>query len=415
VVISREFAGLLASSSVDLQVFLSVCRDYPNLRAEAERLSKYGYIEEVVAAHELEEHAVITHPCVTGTTRAILPPLRIRQRAFVRYENEHWILLHPDLLARVKLSLGSLALAIERSKCANSVTTLAEALCSNGFLVGEAEYNKSANDSGWEFHDQFFHSATVHGTGTTGRYGATYPGRMTETALPPWSHYVSSQRGEFLAPLTTYDTSELYRILTRRRTVRRFKPRAVEIETLKSLCNLALRTLSIEKRSSDYEAFYPYASGGARDEIVTIIASRDGPELCSLFIYVNHRDRLFRVSNTTTEPDHVLSHLNSIVQGEASTAAAPVALLFALDHSRMSMKYEAVAYATALRNVGGIYQTISLAAEVAGLGVCAIGGGWGFLEKNVLKSMLGSHVLIGAMLLGYPDIDRSGATNVAQK
>jgi SagB-type dehydrogenase family enzyme len=80
------------------------------------------------------------------------------------------------------------------------------------------------------------------------------------------------------------------------------------------------------------------------------------------------------------------------------------ALVFAADYRRMAWKYESISYATILRNVGCVYQTVSIAASVLGVGVCAIGGGWGALASGGLGAVLNDRAIVGAMVLGVPDV-----------
>ena len=53
----------------------------------------------------------------------------------------------------------------------------------------------------------------------------------------------------------------------------------------------------------------------------------------------------------------------------------PVLITLASRFQRLSWKYAAMAYATTLKNVGVLYQTMYLVATAMGLAPCALGGG----------------------------------------
>ena len=58
-----------------------------------------------------------------------------------------------------------------------------------------------------------------------------------------------------------------------------------------------------------------------------------------------------------------------------ASPAPPVAIIITSRYARQSAEYGAIAYTLVLKEVGGLYQTLYLAAEALGLAACALGGG----------------------------------------
>jgi SagB-type dehydrogenase family enzyme len=181
---------------------------------------------------------------------------------------------------------------------------------------------------------------------------------------------------------------------------------------LGSLLGLALRTHSVTPLSpTEYYALHPYPSGGARDEITTLVAhARDEKGEAFLSSYLNREHKLFRYCQSQEQALETIEVLSAVCQ--VGKPGPGVALLFAADYERMGSKYEAIAYATILRNVGAIYQTVCLVAEALGLAACAVGGGWGRLERQTLSAYLANQVIVGGILVGIP-ADRPGHAKVS--
>jgi SagB-type dehydrogenase family enzyme len=78
----------------------------------------------------------------------------------------------------------------------------------------------------------------------------------------------------------------------------------------------------------------------------------------------------------------------------------PVLVLLAADFARLSWKYEGIAYAATLKNVGVLFATMQLVATAMGLGSCPLGGG----DSETFAIATGLHPLeetsVGELMLG---------------
>jgi SagB-type dehydrogenase family enzyme len=74
---------------------------------------------------------------------------------------------------------------------------------------------------------------------------------------------------------------------------------------------------------------------------------------------------------------------------------------------RLGWKYDSIAYATTLRNVGVLYQTMYLVATAMGLAPCALGGGDCEVAGRALGLELTKESSVGDFMLGsLPDPER---------
>jgi len=87
----------------------------------------------------------------------------------------------------------------------------------------------------------------------------------------------------------------------------------------------------------------------------------------------------------------------------ATTGAPPrlqVLLIVTARFQRLSWKYESIAYATVLKDVGVLYQTMYLVATAMGLAPCAVGGGNADLAARILGLDYLAESSVGEFLLG---------------
>jgi oxazoline/thiazoline dehydrogenase len=77
-----------------------------------------------------------------------------------------------------------------------------------------------------------------------------------------------------------------------------------------------------------------------------------------------------------------------------------VLIILAARFQRVTWKYSAMAYATVLKNVGVLYQTMYLVATAMGLAPCALGGG----DSDIFAAATGgdyyAETSVGEFLLG---------------
>lgn len=361
-------------------------------------LAAAGALQDAVVGHANEDLAVAHRPNLQVDCGIASQRVRLGEHVFVRPLPTKWLVMRPSTPTTISLEPGvggPLLCGLAAVSEAKGLSDVGKLFLDNGFLMDD----ERAAHFPWEFHDAVFHGATANGYGTDGGYGAT--SARAPLAVKPDSNPFLATSGQMidLADVRIYPSG--IEILARRRTRRDFSAKPVPLHSLKSLLGLALRTQSVTPLSStDDYALHPYPSGGARDEISTLIAHAHAEEEACLSLYLNREHKLFRYHQSQEPAREAIEALSAVCQ--VGKPGPSVALLFAADYERMASRYEAIAYATILRNVGAIYQTVCLAAEALDLGACAVGGGWGRLERQTLSGYLGNKVIVGGILVGIP-------------
>jgi len=142
----------------------------------------------------------------------------------------------------------------------------------------------------------------------------------------------------------------------------------------------------------------PYPSGGATYdlELYLTVDRCDGLE-SGLYHYDPDRHALEHLDHLTSATEQMLADATGATGGQVRPQ---VLITVASRFARISWKYEGMAYATTLRNVGAFYQTLWLVATAMGIACCPLGGGdtSAFAEATGLDPYLESNV--GEVALG---------------
>ncbi len=261
----------------------------------------------------------------------------------------------------------------------------------------------------WEFHDLLLHARSREGRhdaplGPTGRFlGRLEPPLDVKPAA-------ATETIELYRPdleRIEKDDPPLARVMEQRRSIRRY---AAEPITREQLGEFLYRTARVSARWSDeFETpngvarieltSRPHPSGGALDalEIHPVVqACRDlAPGLCH---YDPAGHRLERLSGMTAEVVQLLGLAGRAVGIPAGTIQ--VLLIFAARFQRVAWKYERLAYAIILKDVGGLIQNMYLAATAMGLGPCAVGVGDADVFARAIGSNYYEETSVGEFLLG---------------
>jgi SagB-type dehydrogenase family enzyme len=362
-------------------------------------LAAAGVLEDVVVGDLGQDLAAAHRPILHVGCRIADRRLRLGEHVFVRPLPTDWVVMQPSTPTWIALRsevAGPCLCSLAAGSNAARLSEVELLFLDNGFLTVDEEPAQFS----WEFHDAVFHGASAHGYGTDRGYGAT--SAKSASLLKRLSDRLPLTNGRMidLAEAGTYPCG--MEVMARRRTRREFSARPVSWHSLGSLLGLALRTQSVAYVSPmEYYALHPYPSGGARDEIMTLLArAHDAQDEAFLAVYLNREHKLFRYYQSQELALEAIKALSAVCH--VGKTRPSVALLFTADYERMATKYEAIAYATMLRNVGAIYQTVSLVAEALNLATCAVGGGWGHLERQTLSGHLAGRVIVGGMLVGVP-------------
>lgn len=370
-------------------------------------LSQFRAIEEVVVDGSGAPMLRLQRPRVPSSFAAV----RDRGNAaaegvYLRFGNPDCLLLSASTSAVMHVPtqhLQVVAVAIQDVASTDPVVSIVrDLLRDNGFFPNGA----GTTASGWSFPDRLFHAVATYGHGYEGGYGATWAGLRAESAAASAPSSVRGDVGVRIGlPLDDSPLlgADLGTVLAARRSCRSYAERDLSPADLAPLLQRSLRTQRMWMSKEGLSvALHPYPSGGACDEITTLVALRGtaaAPHTPVLATYSNHTNDLNVVPESSELAMLILRRFGAAGEVKGLPAAA---LVFVADYGRVALKYEAIAYATILRNVGAIYQTIYLVAQAIGLGACAVGGGWGDVERAIQGAGWPSRVVVGGMLVGWP-------------
>lgn len=265
---------------------------------------------------------------------------------------------------------------------------------------GEAEEDRHPALRQWELHDLFFHARSRVGR-HSGGYGATYRWRGKAEPLPA----MKAGSAGALEDLERPDLEELLqsdvpftRVVEERRSLREQGSPPIDRRQLGELLYRAARVTEEMEAPEGEVTRRPYPGGGAAYELEIYVAVGDCKGLLpGLYRYRPDTHQLERVRDDTPE-------VQRLRESAQHTGRAPrpvqVLLLLAARFRRLSWKYESMVYATVLKDVGVLMQTIYLVATAMGLAVCAVGGGNSDLFAEATGLDYYEESTVGELILG---------------
>lgn len=161
--------------------------------------------------------------------------------------------------------------------------------------------------------------------------------------------------------------------LARRSSKRHFADRTLGLDALASLLQLACSVRAIEDTELGELSYRPYPSGGARHSLELYAAVY---RVAGLAPGVYHYDPFGHAfAGVATRVGFMEALLERADRGMGGRRGAPPNVLFVITSvfARTAWKYRRLSYHLVLNELGGLYQTLYLAAEQLGLGVCALG------------------------------------------
>lgn len=273
-----------------------------------------------------------------------------------------------------------------------------------GLLVsaGGAGYDEEWDQAlaQWSLPDLVFHAASRYGR-RAGGYGGTYPLQGRFEPLPErkplMGRPIALDRPD-LAELGAGDPP-FSAVLERRRSIREHDDRAPV--TVGRLGDFLYRAAGARPSGTR-----PYPTGGGlyELELYPVVNLCQGLEP-GLYHYDPVDHRLGLVTDAGPEVQALLDD----ARGRSLMARTPqVLIVVAARFGRVMFKYEAIAYAAILKNVGALYQTMYCVATAMGLAPCALGGGSSdafcaasgldyLVETTVGEFLLGSAVNVASV------------------
>lgn len=237
----------------------------------------------------------------------------------------------------------------------------------------------------WEFHDLLFHRLSRAGWHRN-RYGATqrFDGIIKQ---PPKLKYYPEDVERVLLDLPDLEAlvqhDPLFGVVLEQRRSLRTPGRPLTLTELSAFLYRSARIREPSqaearskggRRMSEPLAYMrPYPGGGARYELELYLSVHrcDGLEP-GLYHYQPLEHALARVRPFDA---HVQGMIQYAMQATSAPEPPDVLITLAACFQRMTWRYEAMAYAATLKNVGVLYQTMYLVATALGLAPCALGYG----------------------------------------
>lgn len=262
----------------------------------------------------------------------------------------------------------------------------------------------------WEFHDLLFHARS-----RIGRHnypvGATFRFLRSRPALPLDP---SPQDGECIQLATaarrapTAQDAALATVMESRRSVREHGADPIGADELGEFLYRVARLRATAQQEvpgqgdDQVESFEigskPYPSGGGlyELELYPVIGRCRGLDP-GLYHYDARHHRLASVKRAAFGFERLLDHATTA----AGIAARPqVLIVISARFGRVAWKYQTIAYATVLKNVGALYQSMYLVATAMGLAPCALGSGNSELFASLAGFSFESETSVGEFMLG---------------
>lgn len=228
----------------------------------------------------------------------------------------------------------------------------------------------------WEWHDAIFHARSRKGR-TIKPVGGTYRflGKHSpEGALPKrsWSEKIKLPEGTL-----PENVVELNNLLLSRKSIRSSRV-PINVAQLGIFLHMVGRNLNIVPANTEPGQHYDtvrrtYPGGGACHELeLYVLVNRCVGLERGVYWYNGDKDALFVVAKPTPHSERLIS---SAALSMGSEQLPDILICISARFGRVNWKYEGLAYATILKNVGVLFQTMYLVATALELAPCAIGSG----------------------------------------
>lgn len=346
-------------------------------------------------------------------------PYVISRFAYCRQEDGEMLMKSPLSHGKIVLHHASLLTGLHRLARPCTVQELAEAidelndesaltflnfLANSGSIQevdGDGVINEDRDPSlaQWAFHDLVFHANSRMGRHAD-PYGGTFHFMNKFDTLPAIKKPVSDDIFSLFKP----DMERLKReevsysqIQEMRQSIRQYGEAPITADQLGEFLYRAARIKKFVKEAG--VSWRPSPGGGAIHEleIYPVINRCQGLEF-GVYHYNPLDHYLSRVNQA---PEHLVQWLLEL-GGMAGVLEQAPQVLFILTarFQRIQIKYQSVAYAVILKNVGCLYQTMYLVATAMGLAPCALGGGDSDLFARIAGFNYYEETSVGEFLLG---------------
>ncbi|HYQ66901.1 SagB family peptide dehydrogenase [Actinophytocola sp.] len=328
--------------------------------------------------------------------------------------SHHRVVLHRPLASWVVGALGRTTTVTAVANTVNLhkplVAEIVAYLVAAGMVVHGAEVSSPvfAEDTDpalltWSPHDLLFHSRSRLGRhdDSAGHPGADQPPPPAVRPLPTGPRY-PLYRPDVDAP-AAHEMS-LSEAIERRRSIREFAAECPSAAQLGELLYRAARVRSPRETDgtdvANTVSARPYPSAGSLYELdLYLTLDRCAGLPRGIYHYDPDGHALTLVNS---RPDHADELLDNAMVLIGARRRPPVLITMTARMGRLSWVYDGIAYATTLKHVGVLQQTLYLVATVLGLAPCALATG----DDEVATAAFGldhpAEVSVGEFVVGLP-------------
>lgn len=267
-------------------------------------------------------------------------------------------------------------------------------------LIARMLSNNSPDIPTWEFHDLHFHARSRLGRHDR-PYGGTYRFReqwdSPPVVKPCMSDDVIALHKPDLDGLRS-DDAPLADVMEQRRSVRSFGDTPLTVEQLGEFLYRVARVKELIPTELGELSTRPYPAGGAIYEMeFYLVVDRCQHLEAGLYHYCPHHHHLSRLPSTPESCDALLTTARNSMIIETNPH---ILIVLAARFPRFAWKYESMAYAAILKNVGVLYQSMYLVATAMKLAPCALGGGDSDLFARSVGTNYYDETSVGEFALG---------------
>jgi SagB-type dehydrogenase family enzyme len=274
-----------------------------------------------------------------------------------------------------------------------------------------SEEAKSPNLETWEFHDLFFHTHSRRGR-QDGQMGATYRFLGETEPLPALPAVQSAQ----VVALPRPDIDQLMesdlpftKVLEGRRSIREHGKDPITAEELGEFLFRSARVRKIIQWDVDEGGISTsaetsdrvYPGGGALYELDLYLAVANCEGIQPGFYYYDPKEHTLQMlAEFSDDLRQLLMEIKWAVGADPETEYPQIAITYAARFQRVSWKYQRIAYAVILKDVGVLQATMNLVSEAMNLAGCAIGTGDSDLFSKILGEDYYYITSVGEFALG---------------
>jgi oxazoline/thiazoline dehydrogenase len=280
-------------------------------------------------------------------------------------------------------------------------------------VVGEVMEDGSLSEDGnaalqqWEFHDLLFHSRSRLGRHDY-PFGGTYRFQGKIPPLPALKPKMSTEVFPLAKPRLdrqVQHASPFTHVLEARRSIRDYGNPPITVEQLGEFLHRVARVRQVIDEDltggRPYQITHrTYPSGGATYDLESYVIANVCSGLAPGIYHYDPLDHeLCKIGQVNSQVEALLQYARVAAPGSGELQ---VLIVLASRFQRLSWKYSSMAYATTLKNVGVLYQTMYLVATDMGLAPCALGGGNSDLFAEAVRTDYFTESSVGEFLLGTP-------------